>query len=76
MCRGAALREGERLKLIDFKGLSSSKGINYSRDHLRRKCRAGEFPKPIPVSDRRIGWIESKIDKWLADKQQQRDAAE
>jgi prophage regulatory protein len=63
------------VKLIDFKSLSPSKGINYSRDHLRRKCKAGEFPKPIPVSDRRIAWIEAEVDEWLAARAAARDGA-
>jgi predicted DNA-binding transcriptional regulator AlpA len=61
------------MKLIDFKSLSGAKGINYSRDHLRRKCKAGEFPKPIAVSDHRIGWIEAEVDDWLASKKRARD---
>jgi len=56
------------VKLIDFKSLGPIKGINYSRDHLRRKCKTGEFPKPIPLSERRIAWIEAEVDRWLADK--------
>jgi prophage regulatory protein len=61
------------MKLIDFKSLAIAKGINYSRDHLRRKCKAGEFPKPIAVSDHRIGWIEAEVDDWLAGKKRARD---
>jgi predicted DNA-binding transcriptional regulator AlpA len=59
-------------KLIDFKSLGPTKGINYSRDHLRRKWKAGEFPKPIVLSknksdiNRRICWIVSEIDDWIA----------
>jgi predicted DNA-binding transcriptional regulator AlpA len=53
------------MKLVDFKQLESKWGITYSRDHLRRKCNAGEFPKPIPVSDRRIAWLEDEIVTWL-----------
>lgn len=56
------------MKLIDFKQLKPEKGLSYSRDHLRRKCKAGEFPKPISVSDRRIAWIEDEVDAWLADR--------
>jgi len=56
------------MKLIDFKSLGPAKGINYSRDHLRRKCKAGEFPEPIPLSGRRIAWIEAEVDEWLADR--------
>jgi prophage regulatory protein len=64
------------VKLIDFKTLGPSKGINYSRDHLRRKVKAGEFPRPIPVSDRRIAWIEAEVDQWLADKARARNQDE
>ena len=53
------------MRLIDYKRLGPEKGITYSRDHLRRKCAADEFPKPIPVSDRRIAWIEAEVDTWL-----------
>ncbi|HEX3523594.1 MAG TPA: hypothetical protein VHT52_16075, partial [Stellaceae bacterium] len=45
---------GRRMKLIDFKRLALDKGITYSRDHLRRKVKAKEFPAPISVSDHRI----------------------
>ena len=63
------------LKLIDFKSLGPAKGINYSRDHLRRKCKAGEFPQPIALSEgrRRIAFIESEIDEWLAARAAERD---
>ena len=63
------------MKLIDFKSLGPCKGINYSRDHLRRKCKAGEFPKPIPVSERRIAWIEAEVDEWLSDRAAKRHGA-
>jgi predicted DNA-binding transcriptional regulator AlpA len=53
-----------KLKLIDFKRLAPDKGITYSRDHLRRKVKANEFPAPISVSDHRIGWDEDEIDEW------------
>ena len=56
------------MKLIDFRSLGPAKGINYSRDHLRRKCKAGEFPKPILLSGHRIAWIEAEVDEWLADR--------
>ncbi len=53
------------MRLITFKELGPKKGINYSRDHLRRKCRAGEFPQPVPVSSRRIAWLESEVDRHI-----------
>ena len=54
------------MKLIPFDRLKPDKGIDYCRDHLRRKVKAGEFPKPIELSDRRIGWREDEVDEWLA----------
>jgi predicted DNA-binding transcriptional regulator AlpA len=61
------------MKLITFGQLAVEKGINYSRDHLRRKCKAGEFPKPIPISDKRIAWDETEVEAWLAAKARERD---
>jgi predicted DNA-binding transcriptional regulator AlpA len=64
---------GPNVKLIDFKRLAPDKGITYSRDHLRRKVKAKEFPAPISVSDHRIGWDEAEIDEWLAAKKRARN---
>jgi prophage regulatory protein len=61
------------MRLIDFKRLGPEKGIGYSRDHLRRKVKDGEFPQPVSISSRRIAWIETEIDRWLADKEEARD---
>jgi prophage regulatory protein len=63
------------MKLIIFERLSLEKGIEYSRDHLRRKVATGEFPKPISVSSRRIAWIEAEIDEWIERRAAQRPAA-
>ena len=60
------------MKLIDFKDLYPVKGISYSRDHLRRKVKAGEFPKPIQLSPHRIAWIELEVDEHLATKERAR----
>jgi hypothetical protein len=55
------------LKLISFDRLKPEKGINYCRDHLRRKVKADEFPEPIALSPGRIAWwLNSEIDDWLA----------
>jgi prophage regulatory protein len=63
------------MKLLDFKSLGPVKGIGYSRDHLRRKVKAGEFPAPVALSDRRIAWRESEVDAWLASRPR-RDSSE
>ena len=53
------------MRLIIFKELGPVKGIRYSRDHLRAKVKATEFPAPIPLSDGRIAWIEAEVDAWI-----------
>ena len=60
------------MKLIDFKSLALLKGINYSRDHLRRKWKAGEYPKPIRISEHRICWVEAEVDAWVDAKERAR----
>jgi prophage regulatory protein len=62
------------MKLLTFKQLGPEKGIPYSRDHWRRKCNAGEAPRPIPISDRRVAWVEAEIDEWLAARVAERDS--
>ena len=55
-------------RLITYSLLKPVKGVPYSRDHLRRKCAAGEFPQAVAISDHRIGWIEDEVDEWIAQK--------
>jgi prophage regulatory protein len=62
------------MRVIPYDRLKPDKGIGYSRDHLRRKCAAGEFPQPIPISDRRIAWDEAEVDRWLVERAGRRDA--
>jgi prophage regulatory protein len=53
------------MRLLTFEELQRQKGIPYCRDHLRRKVKAGEFPKPVDLGARRIAWIEEEIDAHL-----------
>lgn len=38
-----------------------------SRSSIYAKVRTGEFPKPVSIGIRSIGWIESEIQQWIAD---------
>ena len=53
------------MKLISYEDLKPEKGIKYSKDQLRRKEKAGEFPKRVPVGGQRYGWLENEIDQWI-----------
>ena len=56
------------MRLITYEELRSKKGVPYSRDHLRRKCKAGEFPEPVRISTARIAWDEAEVDRWLEER--------
>jgi predicted DNA-binding transcriptional regulator AlpA len=60
------------MTLLDYKPLKD-KGITYSREHIARKVKAGEFPEPVVLSrddrgtPKRIAWVEAEVDAWIAD---------
>lgn len=39
--------------------------IGLSRSQIYRMIDAGEFPKPIPLTARAVGWWESSVNDWL-----------
>jgi prophage regulatory protein len=41
-------------------------GLSRSTIYLRIKN--GEFPKPISLGGRSVGWLESDIQQWLTDR--------
>ena len=46
-----------------------------SRSTLYDKMRAGKFPRPVPLGDKAVGWLESDISKWIAERIAEREAA-
>jgi predicted DNA-binding transcriptional regulator AlpA len=46
----------------------NSKGIKYSRQHIRRLVEVGEFPVPVEFSTHHKVWIEEEIDAYIASK--------
>lgn len=56
----------DMMKVIDYAELAPQKGIKFSRTDIRRKMKADIFPQCIKVGERRIAWIESEIDEYLA----------
>ena len=49
-----------RSEVISATGLSDTT--------LWREYRAGRFPKPIPLTKNRVGWLESEVRAWMADR--------
>jgi prophage regulatory protein len=57
-----------RMKLLKFDELESTRGISYTRRHLYTLESERKFPKRVVLGENRVGWIESEIDNWLAEK--------
>jgi prophage regulatory protein len=38
------------------------------RSSIYRRVNEGSFPRPVKIGPRAIGWSESAIDQWIADR--------
>ncbi len=62
------------MRILKFDELKSRKGIPYSRVHIGRLEAQGNFPSRVHLGPGRVGWVESEIDSWLAERVARRDA--
>lgn len=53
---------------------ATTKKTGLSRSTIYALEGRGEFPKKIKLSPRTMGFLESEVDQWLADKAANRDA--
>ena len=53
-------------KVLRLPSVKDKSGLSRSTIYLRIK--KGEFPKPISLGDRAVGWLEKDIDDWLDQK--------
>jgi prophage regulatory protein len=60
-------------RLIPYDALAA-KCIPFSKPHLWRLEKAGKFPKRVPISAGRYGYLESEIDAYIEKKIAERDA--
>jgi prophage regulatory protein len=51
-------------KIIRLKAVKARCGL--SRSTLYNRMAAGEFPSPIALGPRSVGWLESEINAWVA----------
>lgn len=48
------------------------KRTGLGRDSVYRLARAGKFPRPIKISERASGWLESEVEHYLSDRAAER----
>jgi predicted DNA-binding transcriptional regulator AlpA len=60
------MRRQMHLKILTRRDLETQKGIPWSRQHLDRKIKAGEFPPPFSAPGSSLWlWLEPTIDSYL-----------
>lgn len=61
-------------KLLRFPELKSVKGIPYTRTHIDRLEKSGDFPVRVKLGKNTVGWIETEVDDYIDAKAAQRAA--
>ncbi|HBO2173708.1 TPA: AlpA family transcriptional regulator [Pseudomonas aeruginosa] len=62
------------MRIIRLRGVVSSTGL--ARSTIYKLISLGEFPKPVPLVGRSVGWIESEVHDWILARIQERDLTE
>ncbi len=60
------------MKIMRLNEVMARTGLG--RSSIYKFIAAGTFPKPIPLGDRAVGWLEEELEKWIADRVAERDA--
>jgi len=68
VARDVNTARNKQSRVLTYPELKLMKGIGYSRQHLERLEKAGNFPNRVRISEARIGWLESEVDEWLGQK--------
>ena len=59
-------QQTENNRLIRRKEVQAKTGLGASSIYAMMK--QGKFPKAITLSERRVAWIESDVDSWIAER--------
>ncbi|MCV6328694.1 helix-turn-helix transcriptional regulator [Pseudomonas aeruginosa] len=59
------------MRIIRLKDVIDSTGI--ARSTIYKLIGEGEFPKPVPLVGRSVGWVESEVHEWIKARIAERD---
>lgn len=59
------------MRLMRLAKVMDSTGL--ARSTIYKLIGAKEFPKPVPLVGRSVGWVESEVHDWIKDRVAQRD---
>lgn len=63
------------MKLLILKRRAVEALTGLSRSSIYRLAAASQFPKPIPLGPRAVGWRADEIDYWIEQRTAERDGA-
>ena len=58
-------QQNENIRLIRRKEVQAKTGLGASSIYVMMQ--QGKFPKAVNISERRVAWVESDIDFWIAE---------
>lgn len=56
----------QRLSILRRKQVEARTGL--ARSTIYHHIQAGTFPRPIPLGPRAVGWLESDVSNWIAER--------
>lgn len=62
------------MRIIRLKEVIYSTGL--ARSTIYKYIGEGSFPKPVPLGDRSVGWIDSEVQEWILARIKERDVTE
>lgn len=62
------------MRIIRLKEVIDSTGL--ARSTIYKYISENTFPKPVPLGDRCVGWVDSEVHDWILTRIEERDLAE
>ncbi|HBN8202390.1 helix-turn-helix transcriptional regulator [Pseudomonas aeruginosa] len=62
------------MRVLRLNAVVLSTGL--ARSTIYKLVGSGEFPRPVPLTGRSVGWIESEVVNWIRSRIAERDAVE
>lgn len=59
------------MRILRLKDVIEKTGL--ARSTIYKYLDAGTFPKPIPLGGRSVGWVDSEVHEWIAEKIENRN---
>ncbi|MEE3387827.1 MULTISPECIES: AlpA family transcriptional regulator [unclassified Alcanivorax] len=52
------------------------KDTGLGRSSIYKRIAQGEFPKPVPLGGRAVGWVSDEVEAWILERIEERDGRE